>query len=648
MKKVKLSLSLKFTFIVLLIIVLNAGTLSAVFFYNLYRISYTLAKTNVEKGIGNLRNNITSYLDKYADMLDNAAYGIGALFDQGLTDTEDLSNYFNNIIAKTPEVELLYFSSNVKWNQSGGYWAASPVWVPDAAWDQTVRPWFVNAKKAVGSIAFSDPFLDANTGGIIISISRVVYNRQGRDIGVVAADMLVTILNEEVRHAQVFPEQQLYLLNKEGLYINNPNPEKVMKNNFFEEKETESYYEKILSSDTFHVQHSSYDFFSAKISQAGWYLVSLTPNSAIYAEPNKILMNMLLLCFIIFVIASCVSIVFTYFMLNRPIKNILEIFKSLNNNDLTVQLEAISRDEMGDLTTALNDFLQKLNATFISFNNNASMVSTAVYELSSSAKEITTTANEQSASVAEIVSTMENNKDISTQAAEKTHEVAELAAETQELSQRGAELRDANEDMMLDIRNQNVKIIDEIRNLADMLSRIDESVQIIDTIADQTKLIAFNAALEASSSGEAGLRFSVVAGEIRRFADNVVESAAEIKERIAELQEASQELIAEANDGSRAIDSGYNRMVEQKAVFEDIVAVSQNVAIRSQEISGLSKQQELASAQIFITLKEISMGVNQFVSATASTSAAVEKLNNISQGLKSALEKYRAENRSET
>jgi len=339
-------------------------------------------------------------------------------------------------------------------------------------------------------------------------------------------------------------------------------------------------------------------------------------------------------------------IIATVITLRNSTITIAKVFNRLDENDLSVQLEATSGDELGDLMKALGDFLNKLNAAFASFNGNATMVTNAVFELSSSAKQMTATANEQSASVSEIVSTMENNKDLSEQAAEKTVEVAQLAGVTQELSRRGANLRDINEDMMLDILNQNTKIIDIIKNLADMLSRIDESIQLIDSIADQTKLIAFNAALEASSSGEAGARFSVVAGEIRRFADNVVESAAEIKEKISEVQEASQSLIAEANNGSKAIKSGYDRMVEQKEVFKNIVEVSQNVADRSQQISSLSKQQELASAQVFSALKEISSGVNHFVSATSLTSATVEKLNIMSIELKETLAKYHTVNRS--
>jgi methyl-accepting chemotaxis protein len=317
------------------------------------------------------------------------------------------------------------------------------------------------------------------------------------------------------------------------------------------------------------------------------------------------------------------------------------LFLGLENNDLSVDLTVRSQDELGELMAAFNRFISRLRSAFNSFDQNAALVSASVYDLSASAKEITTTANEQSASVSEIVSTMENSKNLSEQMAVKTAEVADLAKQTEDLSRKGAELRDANQDMMEEIRAQNGKIISEIRNLTDMILRINEAIGIIDNIADQTKLIAFNASLEASSSGEAGARFSVVAGEIRRFADNVVDSTTEIKQKIEEVQTASQSLIAEANNGSKQIDQGYERMVEQKVVFENIVENSQNVATRSQQISNLSKQQEYASSQIFATLKEISAGVKQFVTATVSTSKIADNLNVMSAGLRDTVGKYR-------
>ena len=220
------------------------------------------------------------------------------------------------------------------------------------------------------------------------------------------------------------------------------------------------------------------------------------------SEKNKIEYEMLIsliICAVLMLTGFAINIVIAL-SIRKSADAINSVFKALRTNDLSVKVEIISQDELGELMAALDGFLERLRLVFSSFSQDASMVFAAVQDLSSSAQEISTTANEQSASVAEIVSTMENNKNLSVQVTAKTVEVADLAARTEELSLRGAELRDANEDMMMGIRNQNAKIVDEIRNLADMLSRIDETVEVIDTIADQTKLIAFNAALEASSS----------------------------------------------------------------------------------------------------------------------------------------------------
>ncbi|MDR0590194.1 MAG: methyl-accepting chemotaxis protein [Spirochaetaceae bacterium] len=325
----------------------------------------------------------------------------------------------------------------------------------------------------------------------------------------------------------------------------------------------------------------------------------------------------------------------------RSANSLKRLFKGLKENDLALTLPVRSGDEFGELMIAFNQFFARLREVFNAFNHDSNMMVIAVYELSSSAKQTTTTANQQSASVSEIVSTMESNKNLSEQMAVKTAEVADLANETQDFSRKGVELWDANQEMMEEIRTQNGKIINEIKNLSDMIRRINEAIGIIDGIADQTKLIAFNASLEASSSGEAGARFAVVAAEIRRFADNVVDSTREITQKIEEVQAASQILITEADNGSKQIDRGYERMVEQKAVFENIVENSQNVATRSQQISNLSKQQEYASSQILSTLKEISTGVKQFVTATASTAKIADSLNGMSRGLQDTIGKYR-------
>ncbi|MDR2906349.1 MAG: methyl-accepting chemotaxis protein [Helicobacteraceae bacterium] len=341
------------------------------------------------------------------------------------------------------------------------------------------------------------------------------------------------------------------------------------------------------------------------------------------------------------VLLAILVVLFTSYSIHKSSKNLQTVFSSLSNHDLSVTVDAQSRDEFGELTIAFNDFLADLREIFETFKKNANLVTDAVYDLSASAREISATANEQSAGVQEIVATMEGNKNLSEQVALKTTEVADIAGDMQNLIAKGAALRDANQRLVQEIRDQNNKIIDEIKNVDVMISRIAESTKDIDHIAEQTKLIAFNASLEAAGSGESGARFGVVAKEIRKFSDNVAESTKEIKAQIYEAKKAAQVLIGEANNGSRRIEHGYERMNEQKAVFEEIVSNAQNVAARNMQISNLSKQQEYASSQIFETLKEIGTGVRQFVIATNSSSKIADSLNEMSEKLKNAIERYK-------
>ena len=635
-----MSFAVKFTSAVLIFIVLVVVVLLLIFLSNLRSITRRQTGTIVSERISLLRDKIMNTMVEQENLLYQTSFGISALFEHGTTAQPEMTSYFSSVSVLAPDMEMLYFSNNNIWYKPDGYWASFPDWTPPEGWDNTVRPWFTGAKSSPGKVAFSEPFLDAYTGGIIISFSTVVFDKDKNDIGVVAADVLVTKLNTMLNNSIVIPKQQLYLLNKDGLFITHHDMDAVMTKNFFVESGLVHLQTDVLSLDLFSAMDKELFIYSARIPTTDWTLVSTIPTSVIFAESNSFIPRITIISLAILVVILIISATFTYKTLTFPLRVLNQAANSLVVMDFTMDIKKIRTDEIGEMQQSMVRIRDNLISALSSIDRNASMVSTAVFDLSASAKEITATANEQSSSVSEIVSTMENNKNLSIQVSEKTTEVAQLAAQTQELSRHGADLHDANENMMANIRDQNAKIIDEIKNLADMLYRIDESVQLIDTIADQTKLIAFNAALEASSSGEAGARFAVVAGEIRRFADNVAESVVEIKEKIAELQNASGTLISEANNGSRAIDEGYHKMVEQKEVFENIVDVSENVAIRSQQISNLSKQQELASIQIFTALKEISAGVKQFVTATASTSATADKLNSMSTELKETLAKY--------
>ncbi|MBQ3669969.1 MAG: hypothetical protein II921_00640, partial [Treponema sp.] len=146
-------------------------------------------------------------------------------------------------------------------------------------------------------------------------------------------------------------------------------------------------------------------------------------------------------------------------------------------------------------------------------------------------------------------------------------------------------------------------------------------------------IIAFNAELEASSAGEAGKNFHIVATEIRRLADGIIGGTKEIKEKINEIQQSSDNLILASESGTEKIAQGYERAKILSARFESIKNASEVTAASAKDISTIIQQQAVASEQILITLRQISAGVENFTAATENISTAAQNLKTIAGDL---------------
>ena len=155
----------------------------------------------------------------------------------------------------------------------------------------------------------------------------------------------------------------------------------------------------------------------------------------------------------------------------------------------------------------------------------------------------------------------------------------------------------------------------------------------MDSVADQAKIIAFNAELEASSAGEAGKNFHIVATEIRRLADGIIDGTKEIKEKIGEIQQSSDRLIIASENGTVKIEEGCDTARSLEERFGSIKNASEVTATSAGDITKIIQQQATATEQILTTLKQIASGVESFSSATESISRASEKIRTIAEDL---------------
>ncbi|MCK5682419.1 methyl-accepting chemotaxis protein [bacterium] len=325
------------------------------------------------------------------------------------------------------------------------------------------------------------------------------------------------------------------------------------------------------------------------------------------------------------VLGIFLSILFSRSLALR-LKKVVEIVDLMADGNLTVEIKNQSRDEIGQLTNAADRMQQQLNQLICKILEHAENVYTAAQQINAEVSSQAATSSQLSASVTEITSTMEELSASSLQISEYATSVVDVASHTLASSQQGSNAVQEVRQKMIDIKGDNVNSLHEIVELGSKSKDINRIMDVINALADQTKLIAFNAALEASSAGEAGYRFGVVASEIRRLADSVTESAGEIEGKINEIQSSISRLVVTSEKGAVGIDQGMSESTQTSEYLAEVVSNANETSTSAQQISISTRQQKTASDQVVVALHEI-------VSAAENTKEAVTLISEISQNM---------------
>jgi methyl-accepting chemotaxis protein len=305
--------------------------------------------------------------------------------------------------------------------------------------------------------------------------------------------------------------------------------------------------------------------------------------------------------------------------------------------------ESITKEYKGDfneIKNNLNQLIQSLEEIIGEIRSGTGVLLDSVQDLTVSAQEISSTSNQQAAAVKEIVSTMEDSDQLSKSITGKISEVTQMTTTTKSVVDDGFSVIQESLAKMDDIKGANAETITEMRSLGEKIGSIWEIVNMINDIADQTKIIAFNAELEASSAGDAGKNFQIVASEIRRLADSTVASTSEIKTKISEIQHSSDRLIITSEEGTTKIEEGWQLSKNLQKLFENVLNSSDVSAKAADQIALSIKQQASAFEQILQTLKQISEGIDSFVVSTRSTTDASETLSKMADTLHSIIENF--------
>ena len=338
-------------------------------------------------------------------------------------------------------------------------------------------------------------------------------------------------------------------------------------------------------------------------------------------------------------VGTGVYILFSYLAFKRMMNSI---------NNMRELMEGINRDSLykvkPERTDLSNEFMYNVHLinTIISIlqkilkeSQDISMsVVEASNELSVISRETAVTSLEQNSGVKELLSAMEETDNLSKNIAEKIGEVSLVAKKTTDNIVDGFGILKQNMQKLDEIKAANDVTVEGIKKLTEKITGIYEIARIINGIADQTNLIAFNAEIEASSAGEVGENFALVANEIRRLTNNTIQSTNEIRNRIVEIQHSSDALLASSQIGSNKILAGTKIINELNDRFEDLQHSSESMDYASEDIKKIIDQQTASFAQIVVTLRQITAAADTFASSTQKISDSAQNLCLVSTNLK--------------
>lgn len=270
-------------------------------------------------------------------------------------------------------------------------------------------------------------------------------------------------------------------------------------------------------------------------------------------------------------------------------------------------------------------------------------LSETVVKFSTQNRETVAATTQQASAVKEIVSTMQDSSQISRQIQEQAVTLAQNSDESQSYVDNGFGKVQDTIQKMSEIREANQLTLQEISDLSEEVSSIGEIIDIITGIANQTRIIAFNAELEASSAGSAGASFRIVAEEIRRLANGTVEALAGIKNRIQQIELCSQHLQTSSEEGTLKIGEGMDISRVLNTIFMQIRSAADNTTSNAKTISSILITQNQAFEQIFQTLKQISEGAEQILAGTRESSMETSRVQSLIDELKSLLQRFSPE-----
>ena len=318
----------------------------------------------------------------------------------------------------------------------------------------------------------------------------------------------------------------------------------------------------------------------------------------------------------------------------QPIRNTTNVIKDVSKGDLTRKIIIEHEDEIGEVGRDFNTLVDALYGVISKVAENSDGVSSAATLLDSSALEMANSIEEAAMQVNSVATASEEMTTTSSEIAQNCIEVAKSSEKASTSATAGEEIIKKTVQVMNAINEKVKESSDIIKGLGAQSEQIGHVTELINDIADQTNLLALNAAIEAARAGEHGRGFAVVADEVRKLAERTMKATGEIGNNIKTMQTETKKAIISMDEGVKEVDLGTGEVSKSRNALRDILQQANNVSREINQIAVASEQQTATTNEIAGNIQQIANVIQHTAQRILGNASTASQLANLSKNLK--------------
>lgn len=347
---------------------------------------------------------------------------------------------------------------------------------------------------------------------------------------------------------------------------------------------------------------------------------------------------------LVLIFSTLVGLVMAYIIhrsIVRPLHEFSGIVERVGQGDLTQTVKLARRDELGDLGARLDRMTKGLKAVALQTRAVAGDLNSATAEILASTQQQAAGATEQAAAVQEANATMAEISQSGAQISDRAKQIAAAAEAASSASAVGLQSVRTTVSLMEGIRQQAEAVAENVVTLSDKTQAVNDIVNTVNEISEQSHLLAVNAAIQAAVAGEHGRGFSVVANEMKNLAAQSKQATVQVRSILGDIQKGITASVMLTEEAVKRVESGRQQAgVAERTIQELADNIEESIRAFQQIVAG-SSQQQIGFEQVTQAFRNIGVASQQTANSIRQLEKAAANLNTLSVQLREAVERYR-------